>query len=64
MPQQTTLRELQVQVLPQAFGAALQKLAIMQHQLAKPTVIAKMNQDGVARARRSGTERAPYIVAG
>ena len=29
MPQQTTLRELQVQVLPQAFGAALQKLAIM-----------------------------------
>ena len=29
MPQWTTLRELQVQVLPQAFGAALQKLAIM-----------------------------------
>jgi len=29
MPQRTTLRELQVQVLPQAFGAALQKLAIM-----------------------------------
>ena len=64
MPQQTTLRELQVQVLPQAFGAALQKLAIMQHQLVKPTVIAKMNQDGVPTARRSGTERAPYIVAG
>ena len=62
MPQQTTLRELQV--LPQAFGAALQKLAILQHQLVKPTAVAKMNQDGVARARRSGTERAPYIVAG
>ena len=64
MPQQTTLRELQVQVFPQAFGAALQKLAIMQHQLVKPTVIAKMNQDGVAGARRSGTEGTPYFIAG